>query len=168
MSAAFTRRPSLIAPFVTRPSETVLDREALGLAPASEARKGVYLLRRARRERDAVVVLQESAVTYAFVTEALPLLEQQGIEVDAYYVASAELFDGTLPEEAIGITGFTLATMYRWIRSDLGRAMTMHPFMHGSYPGSGPGPAVVAQAGLDGRSQARRIAEYVATLTRTG
>jgi hypothetical protein len=103
-------------------------------------------------------------VTYAFVTEALPLLEEEGIEVDAYYVASAELFDGTLPEEAIGITGFTLATMYRWIRSDLGRAMTMHPFMHGGYPGSGAGPIVVAQAGLDGRSQARRIGEYVAAL----
>jgi transketolase len=166
MSEALQRRPSLIAPFVTRPTERGLDRETLGLAPAGHARKGVYLLRRARRERDAVVVLQESAVTYAFVTEALPLLEQQGIEVDAYYVASAELFDGALPEEAIGITGFTLATMYRWIRSDLGRAMTMHPFMHGGYPGSGAGPVVVAQAGLDGRSQARRIAEYVAALSR--
>jgi transketolase len=164
MSAALERRPSVIAPFVTRPAEMVLDRDALGLAPASDARNGVYLLHRARRERDAVVVLQESAVTYAFVTEALPLLREMDIEVDAYYVASAELFDGALPDEAMGITGFTLPTMYRWIRSDLGRAMTMHPFMHGGYPGSGAGPVVVAQAGLDGKSQARRIGEYVAAL----
>jgi transketolase len=166
MSAALEARPAVIAPFVTRPSEKVLDREALGLAPASEARRGVYLLRPARGPRHGTVVLQESGVAYAFVTGALPRLEADGIDVDVYYVASAELYDGGFPEaqamEAMGITGFTLPTMYRWIRSDLGRAMTMHPFMHGAYPGSGPGPVVIAQAGLDGESQYMRIKEYVA------
>ena len=44
------------------------------------------------------VVLQESAVTYAFVTETLPLLEKDGIDARVYYVASAELFD-LLPRE---------------------------------------------------------------------
>jgi len=38
--------------------------------------------------------------------------------------------------------------------------MTMHPFMNACYPGSGPGPAVIAEAGLDGESQYRRIVEY--------
>jgi transketolase len=173
LAAALSRRPSVIAPFVTRPNEIVLDREALGLAPAGDAADGVYLLRKARGERDGVVVLQESAVTYAFVTEALPLLEKAGIEVDVYYVSSAELFDllpladreRIFPQEAahqaIGITGFTLPTMYRWIQSDLGRAMTMHPYMHGQYPGSGQGWAVVAEAGLDGESQYHRIVDYL-------
>jgi transketolase len=165
MSAAFERRPAVIAPFVTRPSEKILDREALGLAPASEARRGVYLLRKARGPRDGTIVLQESGVAYAFVTDALPRLEADGIDVDVYYVASAELYDGSFSEaqamEAMGITGFTLATMYRWIRSDFGRAMTLHPFASGHYPGSGPGPAVIAQAGLDGESQYQRIKEYV-------
>jgi len=50
--------------------------------------------------------------------------------------------------------------MYRWIVSEQGRAMTMHPFMNARYPGSGPGPAVIAEAGLDGESQYRRIVEY--------
>ena len=75
------------------------------------------------------IVLQESAVTYAFVEEALPLLEEAGIDALVYYVASAELFDllpaeerrELFPEErareAMGITGFTLPTMYRWVRS---------------------------------------------------
>ncbi len=166
MSAALERRPAVIAPFVTRPSEKILDRDALGLAPASDARRGVYLLRRARGPRHGTVVLQESAVTYAFVTEALPRLEADGIDVDVFYVASAELYDGggfseEQAMEAMGITGFTLPTMYRWIRSDLGRAMTLHPFAHGTYPGSGPGPVVIAQAGLDGESQYARIKEYV-------
>ncbi len=173
LATALSRRPSVVAPFVTRPSEKILDREALRLAPASDAVTGVYLLRKARGDRDGSVVLQESGVTYAFLNDALPLLERAGIELDVYYVASAELFD-LLPlkererifppeaaHEAIGITGFTLPTMYRWIQSDLGRAMTMHPYMNGQYPGSGTGRAVIAEAGLDGESQYRRIVDYL-------
>lgn len=173
LAASLAARPSLIAPFVTRPSETVLDREAFGLAPASDAARGVYRLRKARGTPDVTVVLQESGVTYAFLTGALPLLEREGIDVEAYYVASAELFDmlpqnerdAIFPEsaaqKAIGITGFTLPTMYRWIRSDAGRAATMHPYMHGHYPGSGSGKAVIAEAGLDGVSQFKRISEWL-------
>ena len=37
----------------------------------------------------------------------------------------------------------------------------MHPYMRGHYLGSGPGAMVVAEAGLDGGSQYRRIREYV-------
>ncbi len=172
-ATALTKRPSLIAPFVTRPAEIVPDREALGLAPASAAAHGVYRLRTARGTPDVVVVLQESGVTYEFVNRALPELIRDGIEVEAWYVASAELFDllpldqrPRIPHEAMGITGFTLATMYRWIVSEHGRAMTMHPFMNGRYPGSGSGPAVLAEAGLDGYSQYRRVFEYAKTRAR--
>lgn len=166
--AALAARPSVIAPFVTRPVEPVLDREALGLAPASDARKGVYKLRVAKGRSQGSVVLQESGVAYAFINDALPLLERDGIDIDVYYIASVELFDlsgadSPIPEDAMGITGFTLPTMYRWIRSDLGREMTMHPFMHGHYPGSGQGRTVIAEAGLDGVSQYEQIRRYVAT-----
>jgi transketolase len=166
-AAALSKRPSLIAPFVTRPTEIVPDRDALGLAPAGDAAQGVYRLRKARGAPDVVVVLQESGVTYEFVTRALPKLLHDGIDVEAWYIASAELFD-LLPDDerprispdAIGITGFTLPTMYRWIVSERARAMTMHPFMNARYPGSGPGPAVIAEAGLDGESQYSQIVAY--------
>jgi transketolase len=176
LTAAIARRPSVIAPFVTRPPQRIVDREALGLAPASAAAQGVYRLRAARGSCDATIVLQESGVTYVFVTETLPLLEQAGIDVDVFYIASAELFDALPAEEresifpeakqalAMGITGFTLPTMYRWVRSNRGRAMTMHPFMHGHYTGSGPARAVIAEAGLDGDGQFRRICDYVSVL----
>jgi hypothetical protein len=123
-----------------------------------------------------VVVLQESAAAYAFVEEALPLLERDGIDVEIYYVASAELWDlkpealreSVFPESkaqvAMGITGFTLATLYRWIRSDFGRAHSLHPYQHGRFPGSGQGSAVLAEAGLDGKSQHRAIVTYVEQL----
>ena len=39
VSAALAKRPAIIAPFVTRPPELVLDREALGLPPPRQQRR---------------------------------------------------------------------------------------------------------------------------------
>ncbi len=173
MATALNRRPAIIAPFVTRPTETVIDREALGLPPANAAAAGVYLLRKARNKNAGVVVLQGSEVGYAFVEETLPLLEKKGVDLFVYYVASAELFDflpsrtqeKIFPEEhakrAMGITGFTLPTMYRWIRSDRGREMTLHPYRKGNYLGSGQAHMVMAEAGLDGKSQFKAIMKHL-------
>ena len=170
-AAALARRPAVISMFVTRPTEPVLDRPALGLAPAEAAVSGVYRLRDTDSP-DVTVVLQESAVTYAFVRHALPVLEEKGVDALVYYVASAELFDllpeeerrRVLPEEraaeAIGITGFTLPTLYRWVTSDAGRAASLYPYRKGHYLGSGPGDMVLAEAGLDGQSQAAAILRY--------
>ena len=88
-------------------------------------------------------------------------------------MASAELFDALPVEErdtiypekvamqAMGLTGFTLPTMYRWIRSDIGRSSTLHPFSHERYPGSGPGDRVITEAGLDGEGQLAAINGYL-------
>lgn len=169
VSTALTKRPAVIAPFVTRPTEQVIDRKDLGLAPATDVSSGVYLLRSAQGRGDGTLVLQGSEVTYAFVEEALPLLKKEGVDLNVYYVASAELFD-LLPEseqkqifpesraqEAMGITGFTLPTMYRWVHSERGRRMTLHPFQKGHYLGSGQAHMVLAEAGLDGESQFKAI-----------
>ena len=173
MAAALNRRPAVIAPFVTRPNERVIDRKALGLSPANSVTSGVYLLRGARKKNAGVVVLQGSDVGYAFVEEALPLLERKGADLFVYYVASAELFDllprrtqaKIFPEEhakkAMGITGFTLPTMYRWIRSDRGREMTLHPYRKGHFLGSGQAHMVLAEAGLDGKSQFKAIMKFL-------
>jgi hypothetical protein len=67
----------------------------------------------------------------------------------------------------MGITGFTLPTMFRWVRSDLGRSMTLHPFRKGHFLGSGQGEMVLAEAGLDGKSQYRAIKKYVEAIRRT-
>jgi transketolase len=173
MATALNRRPAVIAPFVTRPTEKVIDRKALGLSPANSATSGVYLLRGAKKKNAGVVVLQGSDVGYAFVEEALPLLEKRGVDLFVYYVASAELFDlltrrtreKIFPEEhakrAMGITGFTLPTMYRWIRSDRGREMTLHPYRKGHFLGSGQAHMVLAEAGLDGKSQFKAIIKFL-------
>lgn len=180
LATALAQRPAVLAPFVTRPAETVLDRAALGLAGPEEAVTGFYCLRRPQAEADVTIVLQESAVTYAFVTGALPLLERDGIDARVYYVASAELFDALprerrrelFPEEhavrAMGITGFTAPTLYRWVRSEAGREATLHPYRHGRYLGSGPGDVVLAEAGLDGESQFAAIKHYLDVAGRSG
>lgn len=173
LSAALVQRPAVIAPFVTRPNEKVLDRKALGLAPAGAASTGLYLLRAAEGKAEGTLVLQGSEVAYAFVEEAMPLLKQKGVDLNVYYVASAELFD-LLPEgeqesifpvrmqqEALGITGFTLPTMYRWIRSERGRRMTLHPFRKNRFLGSGQARMVMAEAELDGVSQVKAILNYL-------
>ena len=178
VATALARRPAVLSAFVTRPNEPVLDRAALGLAPPTAASSGVYVLRRPQGggDPDVTIVLQESAVTYAFVQEALPLLEQAGIDALVYYVASAELFDllpideqrRLFPEArartAIAITGFTLPTMYRWVHSAAGLEASLHPYRNGHYLGSGPGEVVLREAGLDGAGQFRAIEEYAATL----
>ena len=173
LCTALAARPALLACFVTRPNETVLDRRAMGLALAEDATTGVYLLRRPTRPGDGSIVLQESAVAYTFVQEVLPLLDKDGISPAVYYVASAELFD-LLPEEtqrrifpperahqAMGISGFTLPTMERWIRSEIGRAHTLHPYVHGRFLGSGQGQTVLAEAGLDGEGQYQAVRRYL-------
>ena len=61
----------------------------------------------------------------------------------------------------MGITGFTLPTTYRWIRSARGRDSTMHPFQRGHFLASGQGDAVMQEAGLDGESQFEAIRRFV-------
>ena len=63
--------------------------------------------------------------------------------------------------EAIGITGFTLATLYRWVTSARGREKSLHPFMKGHFLGSGQANMVLAEAGLDGEGQAEAILRYI-------
>jgi len=173
VSAALAQRPAVIAPFVTRPNESVPDREKLGLPSATASVQGVVALRRAKGKGDGTLVLQGSGVTLAFVRDVLPRLDQEGVDLNVFYVASAELFDALpieereriFPEErareAMGITGFTMPTLYRWVRSDRGRRMTLHPFLHGHYLGSGQASFVLAEAGLDAEGQLRGIRRYL-------
>jgi len=178
VAAALAARPSVIVPFVTRPGEPILDRHRLGLSPAEDAARGVYRMRTAAGTPDGLVVLQGSEVAYAFVQETIPLLEADGIDLDVFVVTSPELFDRLPPGErdaifpaqaaqtAMGITGFTLPTMYRWVTSAVGRAHTLHPFRAGHYLGSGAGTMVVHEAGLDGEGQHAGIKRFLDAMVR--
>ncbi len=174
--AALKARPAVLAPFVTRPNEKVPHRGALGLPPATESIKGVYALRTADANAQpyhGTIVLQESGVVYAFVDEVLPRLHKDGLRMNIYLVTSAELFAALPAEErrrifhpdrareSMGITGFTMPTLYRWVASEKGRELSLHAFSRGRYPGSGQAQMVMEEAGLDGESQYQAIRRYV-------
>lgn len=178
VTAALQRRPSVIAPFVTRPNETIPDRTALNLAPAEAAATGVYCLLKANGKAEGSLVYQGSDVAFAFSEYVLPRLKEKGVNLDVYYVASAELFD-ELDEEtrrsiyseetaarAMVVSGFTLPTTYRWATSPRGRKHTLHAFQRGHYLGSGSAQAVMEEAGIDGESQFRTIIQFLSDRSR--
>ena len=179
LTTALQSRPALIAAFVTRPAEQVIDREANNLASPADAVNGIYPMRSADPSRlsHGTVVLQESGVTYAFVEDVLPRLDEEGMNLNVYYVASAELFErlsageqeAIFPtahrQEAMAITGFTLPTMYQWVTSESGRVHSLHAFTCGHYPGSGQAHQVLKETGLDGEGQYQAIKRYVAHYT---
>jgi transketolase len=172
---ALHRRPAVIAPFVTRPNETIVDRASAGLPPVTAAVDGLYAMRRTEpkaRPYHGTLVLQGSGVANTFVQEVLPRIDKAGLNLNVFYVSSAELFD-LLPAarrqrifpdqratEAMGITGFTLPTMYRWITSPEGRRRTRHAFSIGHYLGSGQAHKVLEEAGLHGDGQWQAILSY--------
>jgi transketolase len=173
--AGLMARPAVLAPFVTRPPETVIDRSQFGLPPAHAAAKGVYAMRLAdldAAEYHGTIVLQGNGVGTAFVTEVLPMFEKRGLNMNVYYVASTELFnrlpveeqERLFPEpfmqEAMGITDFTLPTMYRWVRSHEGLRRTLHSFRDRKYLGSGQAHKVLREAGLDAENQINAILDY--------
>jgi len=103
----------------------------------------------------------------------MQLLKEKGADLDVYYVASAELFDllpveeqerifpDSLAQTVMGITGFTLPTLYKWVRSKHGRAMSLYPFQKGHFLGSGQARMVLEEAGLDGEGQFKAIMRYI-------
>lgn len=179
LAEGLRKRPAILSPFVTRPNEKVIDREFYKIADAKDCIKGVYALRKAdpAGESDGTIILQESGVTIEFVTKVLPRLDAEGLNVNIFYVSSAELFDllpdeerniiypQKLAEEAMGITGFTIPTMYKWVSSSEGRDMILHPFKKGYYLGSGSAESVLYQAGLDGDSIYKAVKKHIDYLT---
>jgi transketolase len=177
MIASLNARPALIAPFVTRPAVPVPDREKLGFPPASAATKGIYALRRGGK---AAVVLQGHGVATCFVRDVLPKLDAAGLKLNVFYVASAELYERLTPEEkraafppamaqvAMGITDFTLPTLWRWVRSEEGVAASLYPFKRHGYLGSGSWDKVLEQAGLDGKGQLPAVEAWIRAVEARG
>jgi len=171
---ALQLRPAVLNPFVIRPSEKMMDRNALGLAPAADAVKGIYFLHKPQGNPDGVIVIQGAGVGRIFATEVLPQLKQEKLNVAVLYVTSRELFE-QLPAAqqeqlfpvawkriAMGITDFTLPTLDAWLYSDAGRACTLYPHKKGGFVGSGSAAKVYEEAGLDASSQLNAIQEYMA------
>ncbi len=180
--ASLKLRPAVLAPFVTRPPEKIIDRKAAGLPAAEAAVQGIYAIRHAERsapDYHGTVVLQGNGVASIFINDVLPRLERQGLNLNIFYVTSAELFralpaeeqERLFPEalsfEAMGITDFTLPTLYRWVRSDEGIRRSLHSFRGGHYLGSGSASKVLEEAGLHAEGQFSSILAYATMMEKT-
>ncbi len=175
--AGLKARPAILAPFVTRPPEKAVDRQALKLPPAEAAAKGVYAIRRAdpaKKPYHGTVVLQGNGVASIFVNEVLPRLEKEGLNLNIFYITSVELFKQlsekeqneifpeALTHDSIGITDFTLPTLYQWVRSDRGVRQSLHSFRGGRYLGSGSASKVLEEAGVHAEGQFKSIMAFAA------
>lgn len=168
-------RPAVLAPFVTRPNDTLVDWDRLGFPPVTDTINGAYALRRAdrtARQYNGTIVLQGNGVATIFVNEVLPRIDAAGYNMNVYYISSAELFNLLEPSqrevlfpdhltfESMGITDFTLPTMYRWVRSAVGLSYTLHSFARGRYLGSGSAAKVLEEAGIHGDGQWRAVQDF--------
>jgi transketolase len=173
--ASLQLRPAILAPFVTRPPEKIINRAALKLPPVQQAAKGVYAFRLAdssAKQQNGTLVLQGNGVASIFVNEVLPAIEREGLNMNIYYVTSMELFkllsldeqESIFPEaltyESMGITDFTIPTMYPWVRSNDGIQRSLHSFREGHYLGSGSAEKVLEEAGVHGRGQFESIMKF--------
>jgi transketolase len=177
--AGLKQRPAILAPFVTRPSEKIVDREQLGLPPVECAARGIYAIRRADRsvrQYNGTVVLQGNGVAGIFVNEVLPRLEREGLNLDLFYITSVELFrllpaeeqEKIFPESlmahSMGITDFTLPTLHQWVRSGEGLKRSLHSFRGGHYLGSGSAAKVLEEAGIHAEGQFASILAHAAAV----
>ena len=118
------------------------------------------------------MVLQGCAVALLFARHVLPELDRQGLPVNVFYVSSGELFDllpqqeqeaiypEKLARQAMAITDFTLPTMARWVHTQEGIQISLHPCRKDRFLGSGNWDKVLEEAGLDGPAQLKAVLEW--------
>ncbi len=175
MIEGLMKRPAILAPFVTRPAETIADRAKLKIPGATTAVKGIYAFRKAdlgAKQYNGTLVLQGCGVGSMFVSRVLEKLDREGLNMNIYYVASTELFkllpdkeqERIFPENfrthSMGMTDFTLPTMYQWVRWNEGLRRTLCPFRQGHYLSTGSAEKVLEEAGLHGKGQWKEIVSY--------
>jgi transketolase len=92
LGAALERDFPIIVLHLTRPSITIPDREALGIAPHCEAARGAYLVRDFRTRDHMGVAIVQGTSAMANMIRVLPKLDEEGLDVKVVCATSAELF----------------------------------------------------------------------------
>ena len=132
LAAAMKTDQPIIALHLTRPGLSIPDRQALGLGSHFEAAKGAYVLRKYRdgEPQQGVILVQGTMSTYNLI-QALPAIDQAGVNVKIVAVPSPQLFALQSDEYRAGvlsdgdklnstyITNRARRTMYDWIFNPL-------------------------------------------------
>jgi len=172
---SLSQKPPIVSIFVTREDFKLKLEEGSIFNNLKNTTKGIYKIMEAKKnskQYNGTIVLQGSGVACEFIKEVLPFIKEKGFNMNVFYVSSKELFEllndeekeslfpQKIAEHSIGITDFTLPTMYYWIRSYEGIKRSLHPFKNGYYYASGKAKEVLKEAGLDSDAQRKSIGEY--------
>ena len=171
-AALKTGRP-IVALHLTRPPLTIPDRQALGLASHFEAARGAYILRdwRPGLPRQGVVMVQGTMST-ANLINALPLIDEAGVNVKFVAVPSPQLFALQSQEYQLTVltpgdrlnstyvTNRARRTMYDWTFNPLAERYAMSSDWDDGWRPGGSTEEVCENAGLDPESIARGVAAF--------
>ena len=160
---------------VARPDFPVADRSTFADSDLCAAAKGFYVIRdfAAGKPRDGYVLVQGSSSTFNLV-QALPQLEQAGVNVKVVAAISEELFDrqpeayrnAVLPAEAhADLMVVSTGTRRMWPARDLGPLVSEYSLTsdwHERWLTGGTEEDVIAEAHLDTDSIAAGVKRFAA------
>ena len=173
--AAREAQVGIIVIEVARPDFPVADRSTFADSDRDAAAKGFYLIRdyAAGRPRHGYVVVQGSSSTFNLV-QAIPRLEQAGINVKIVAAVSEELFDrqppayrdAVLPAEARSdMMVVSTGTQRMWPLRDVGPLVTEYSLTsdwHQRWLTGGSEADVIAEAHLDTESIVAGVQRFAA------
>jgi len=161
LAAAMRCAPPIIALHLTRPSITLPDRQALGIASHSEAAKGAYLIRdfAAGQPKMGTLIVQ-GTVSTANLIALLPELAARRLNVKIVAATSPELFHlqdaayraRVLPMsdwmDSTIVTNMSRRSMYDWISSPVAKAYAMSSDFDDQWRSGGRLGEITAEAHL--------------------
>lgn len=138
LAAALRARFRILALHLTRPAIEIPDRAKLGMASYFDAAKGAYLLRdfKPGQPRSGTIVVQGTSST-ANLVQALPQLEQRGLNLKIVAAVSPQLFALQPAEyrerilsaaerlDAMAITNRARESMRRWLACEVSLDYTL-------------------------------------------
>jgi transketolase len=173
LAAAMKTDSPIIALHLTRPGVTIPDREALGLGSFKDAAKGAYILRDYKEDlpRQGVILVQGTMSTYNLIN-ALPAIDEAGVNVKIVAVPSPQLFhlqDEEYQNSVLStgdmlnstyITNRARRTMVDWIFNPLADRYAMTSDWDDMWRPGGSLDEVCENAGIDPESIARGVVAF--------
>jgi transketolase len=173
LAAAMKTDKPIVALHLTRPGVKIPDRKALGLASHFEAAKGAYILRdyKAGQPRQGTIMVQGTMSTYNLIN-ALPAIDQAGVNVKIVAVPSPQLFALQSPEyqdqvltqgdklNSTYVTNRARRTMVDWNFNPLADRYAMSSDWDDMWRPGGSLDEVCESAGLDPESLAKGVIAF--------
>jgi transketolase len=173
LAAAMKTDKPIVALHLTRPGVKIPDRKALGLGSHFEAAKGAYILRdyKAGPPRQGTIMVQGTMSTYNLIN-ALPAIDQAGVNVKIVAVPSPQLFALQSPEyqaqvltqgdklNSTYVTNRARRTMVDWNFNPLADRYAMSSDWDDMWRPGGSLDEVCESAGLDPDSLAKGVIAF--------